>query len=211
MKKTSTPKKGLSATLSTLGLLVLIAAVVAMGFALRGGYETYVRSTYELEHYDTVMTACSDFDVDPTLVYGIIRTESGFDEQAVSSADARGLMQVTAVALDWIQLRTDEFDSCTADDLFDPVTNIRCGVYLLSLLHEQFDSEEAVIASYNAGNGKVSEWLADPAYSADGVHLDTIPYEETREYVKRVQDSKAIYRYYYHIGDDQTTTTKGDS
>lgn len=198
-----------SSFLTGLGLLLPVAAVIAMGFALRGGYETYVRSTYEIEHFDTVMAACADFDIDPALAFGIIRTESRFDENAHSSADARGLMQITDVALEWVQLRSDEFDEVTVDDLYDPVINIRCGVYLLSLLFEQFDSEEAVIASYNAGNGKVEEWLANSAYSSDGIHLDTIPYEETRHYVSRVLSSKEIYTYYYHIHD--INVTKGDS
>ncbi len=191
-----------------LGLLILVTAVIAAGFALRGGYTTYVRSTYKIEHLDTVLKACDDFGVEPTLALGIIRTESGFNEYAHSTADARGLMQVTSIGLDWSQIRSDEFDDVTVEQLYDPTLNIRIGVFLLSLLFEQFENEEAVIAAYNAGIGNVERWLADSAYSADGVHLDTIPYEETRNYIRRVKSSKAIYAHYYQIG---ATTTKGDS
>ncbi len=198
------------AVLAVLGVVILAAALVGMGFALRGGYETYVKSTYKIEHLDTVLTACEDFGIEPTLALGIIRTESGFNEQAHSSADARGLMQVTAVGLEWAQIRTAEFDEVTVDQLYEPTINIRLGVYLLSLLFEQFENEDAVIAAYNAGIGNVERWLADTAYSADGVHLDTIPYEETRNYIRRVKSSKAIYEYYYQIG-SATTATKGDS
>ncbi len=187
-----------------LGLLLIVALGIGVCFALRGGYTTLIKSTYKLEHYDTVMQACADFDVDPALAYAIMRTESKFDEYAVSSADAKGLMQVADITLEWIHMRSDEFDEVTSADLFDPTVNIRCGVYTLSLLSELFESEQAVVAAYNAGVGVVQEWLADPAYSADGVHLDTIPYGETEAYVERVASSKAIYTEYYHL-------TKGES
>lgn len=198
-------KKRPSPVVYALSVALLIVLITAVSLCLRGGYDTYVRSTFELEHYDTVLQACEDYGVEPSLVYGVIRTESGFDEQAVSSADAKGLMQITESALEWLWLRSDEFDEVTADDLFDPETNIRCGVYMLSLLFEQFDSEQAVIAAYNAGLGNVEKWLADGTYSSDGVTLEAIPFEETRDYVERVQTSKAIYESYYHLDD-----VKGD-
>ncbi|MBQ3094793.1 MAG: lytic transglycosylase domain-containing protein [Clostridia bacterium] len=188
------------------GFAVLCAALVALCFALHRTYDVYVRAMFELEHYDTVMDACEDFDISPSLVYGIIRTESGFDEKAHSHADAQGLMQMTETALEWCQMRNDEFDRYTVSDLYDPKVNIRCGVYTLHLLFEQFDSEQAVIAAYNAGIGNVQEWLADPSYSDDGVTLHTIPFEETRNYVDRVQSSKGIYEQYYHLDDKM----KGD-
>lgn len=182
-------------------IVFLIGLAVLLFFGLRGGYDTYIRSTYELEHSDVVMQACEDFGMTPSLVYGIIRTESGFDERAHSVADARGLMQVTQTGLEWAQIRTDEFDNVTVNDLYDPVINIRCGVYLLSLLFEEFDSEQAVIAAYNAGIGNVEEWLTDPAYSDDGITLHTVPFEETRNYIKRVTSSKGIYQQFYQIDD----------
>ncbi len=188
-----------------LSIVILLGLAVLLFFGLRGGYDAYIRSTFELEHYDTVMTACEDFGMTPSLVYGVIRTESGFNERAHSVADARGLMQVTQTGLEWAQIRSDEFDDVTVEDLYDPVINIRCGVFLLSLLFEEFDSEQAVIAAYNAGIGNVGNWLEDPAYSHDGITLHTIPYEETRNYIDRVTSSKGIYQNYYQIDD-----TKGD-
>ncbi len=188
-----------------LSIAVLIGLAVLLFFGLRGGYEAYIRSTFELEHYDTVLEACEDFGMTPSLVYGVIRTESGFDERAHSVADARGLMQVTQTGLEWAQIRSDEFDEVTVNELYDPIVNIRCGVFLLSLLFEEFENEQTVIAAYNAGIGNVGDWLADPAYSDDGITLHTIPFEETRQYVDRVMSSKGIYQTYYQIDD-----TKGD-
>ncbi len=198
-KRTRRRRKRRNPLVYIFSFLLLIALGIVLCFALRGGYNTFIRSTYKLEHYDTVMQACTDYDVDPALAYAIMRTESKFDENALSSANAKGLMQVADITLEWLQFRSDEFDNVSPDQLFDPVTNIRCGVYTLSLLEELFDSEQAVIAAYNAGVGAVQGWLEDPAYSSDGVTLHTIPYEETRAYVERVQSSKAIYTEYYHL------------
>lgn len=204
--RTSRRKRRKRTGLVLLSIAVLIGLAVLLFFGLRGGYEAYIRSTFELEHYDTVLEACDDFGMTPSLVYGIIRTESSFDERAHSVADARGLMQVTQTGLEWAQIRSDEFDEVTVDELYDPAINIRCGVFLLSLLFEEFGNEQTVIAAYNAGIGNVEGWLTDPAYSDDGITLHTIPFEETRQYVDRVTSSKGIYQTYYQIDD-----TKGDS
>ncbi len=193
-------KKRSRSLLYTLLILLTAGLVVLIVFMLGGGYDVYVKSTYKLQYYDTVSQACADFDVDEALAYAIIRTESKFDPEAHSSADARGLMQITQITLDWVQLRSDEFDHLTIDDMYDPATNIRCGVYVLSLLEEQFADEDTVVAAYNAGIGIVGEWLANPDYSHDGVTLHTIPYDETAAYVERVRSSKAIYKDYYQLG-----------
>lgn len=199
-KRRSRRKKRLMMGLAVLLVIATAVGVLAIAWtAMDAGYDTYIKSTYTLEYYDTVIAACEQYDVSPSLVYAVIRTESKFDPNAVSSADARGLMQLTAVALEWIRLRSDEFDDVTLDQLFDPATNIRCGVYFISLLQEQFSDEQTVVAAYNAGLGKVRDWLGDSTYSDDGKTLHTIPYAETRSYVKRVASSKAIYQEYYQL------------
>ena len=182
-------------------LLLLVIGLVAIGVALFGGYEGYVRSTFRLQYYDEVLTCAEQYGIEPSLVYGVIRTESNFDPDAHSSADAFGLMQVTESTLEWAQHRSEEFDGISAQQLFDPQVNIRCGVYVLSLLSEMFDDEDTVIAAYNAGLGNVQEWLENPAYSDDGITLHTIPFEETRHYVQRVRSAQAIYQNYYHVDD----------
>lgn len=198
-KKRRRRKKRANPLLGIVAFLMMAAVAVILVLVLRGGYHTLMRSTYELAHQETVMKACEDFDVEPALVYAIMRTESKFNENALSSAEAMGLMQVTEISLEWLQYRSDEFKAYTVDQLYDPDINIRCGVYMLNLLEEQFESEQAVIAAYNAGIGIVQEWLQDEAYSSDGVTLHTVPYDETRAYIERVQDAKAIYEDYYQL------------
>ena len=181
------------------GAVLLTVFSVLLTFALRGGYDTFVRAVYPMKYTETVEQACADFGVSESLVYAILRNESDFDPNALSVADARGLMQVTQTGLEWAQMRIDEYDGVTVDGLYDPTVNIRCGVYILSLLFEEFDNEQTVIAAYNAGIGNVQSWLTDEAYSADGITLHTVPFGETRRYIRRVTSSKEMYQTYYEL------------
>ena len=81
--------------------------------------------------------------------------------------------------------------------IYDPETNIKYGTYYLARLYRKFGDWNTAVAAYNAGEGKVSEWLKDPRYSDDGakLNIDTIPkeYRETENYVKKV--NKALRKY----------------
>lgn len=152
-----------------------------------------------MQYTENVTAASEEFGVAPSLIYAVIHTESSFEPQVTSSAGAKGLMQITDDTLEWALERAGEQGKHSPEDLFDPSVNIHYGVYVLTLLGEQFDNTETMLAAYNAGIGRVGEWLKDPAYSADGVRLDAIPYPETAEYVKRVLNAQKIYQQLYHI------------
>ena len=85
------------------------------------------------------------------------------------------------------------------DSLYDPYVNIQCGVALIHLLQEKFDNTETVLAAYNAGQGRVNEWLQNPDYSLDGKTLTQIPYDETANYVHRVIHTQEMYQKLYNI------------
>src|SRR5215469_10229307 len=121
----------------------------------------------------------------PELIYGVLRQESLYRADAVSSADARGLMQLqleTArhTARKWKQPQP------TVSDLFDPATNILLGAAQLRTLLDQFDGQlPAALAAYNAGAAAVMRWLPGKSMDSD-VWIENIPYGETRGYVQRV-------------------------
>lgn len=155
---------------------------------------------YPLKYEDTVTKVAEEFDLDPSLVYAVIHTESKFDPEALSSANAKGLMQITDDTYFWALRRAgEEASTHDPDDLFVAETNIRTGCYILVLLSEKFDSMETVLAAYNAGQGRVQEWLDNPDYSKDGVTLEHIPYEETAEYIRRVLTAQKRYQQLYNI------------
>jgi soluble lytic murein transglycosylase len=137
--------------------------------------------------------------LDRCLVYAIVRTESGFDQGDRSSAKAVGLMQVTpgagrdtakrfGVAYDWKRL------------VSDPVYNTQMGAAEVSaLLKDYRGSFILTFAGYNAGRGRVAQWMAqhgdprDPRIDAVD-WVERIPFAETRNYVQRVMENLQVYR-----------------
>jgi soluble lytic murein transglycosylase len=107
-------------------------------------------------------------------------------------------MQLTEETFDWVGWRLGE--ETAFDDAFDPQTNLRYGVYLLSYLLELFEDEETALAAYHAGAGIVQRWLSDERYSADGRTLTEIPYADTAQYVPRVIQAKKTYQHLYGKG-----------
>ena len=134
--------------------------------------------------------------VDPYLVAAIIREESQYDRQAVSRVGAIGLMQVMPGTANNVAQRIG-LPAVGRDDLFDQETNIQIGVHYIEQLLEQFSGNVALtIASYNAGPIVVGSWVAlHPGRSQDEF-IELIPYQETRQYVKRVLRS---YREYIRL------------
>ena len=137
--------------------------------------------------------------LDRCIVYAIVRTESGFDQGDMSSAKAVGLMQVTpgagrdtakrfGLTYDWKRLTSD------------PVYNTQLGAGEISaLLKDYRGSYILTFAGYNAGRGRVEQWVAahgdplDP--KVDAVDwVERIPFAETRNYVQRVMENLQVYR-----------------
>ena len=87
----------------------------------------------------------------------------------------------------------------TLDQLSNPQINIQMGIWYLSYLLKQFEQDETLaLAAYNAGIGRVNQWLDDPELSRNGKTLESIPYGETERYVEKVlkfaQEYKKIYQ-----------------
>lgn len=135
--------------------------------------------------------------VDAALVFAIMREESGFRPRVVSPVGARGLLQImepTGARL----ARAVGQEDFHADHLFEPDVNIRLGSHYLAELSQRFDGRlSAAIASYNAGPGAVSGWLEERGDLEDDEWVESIPYEQTRDYVKRVLRSLQAYRLLY--------------
>jgi len=154
---------------------------------------------FQIEYKDSINKYCEEFDVDKYLVYAMIKQESNFNNQAISSAKARGLMQLTEDTFNWLKPQLGE-SSTTYDDLFDADTNIRYGVFFISILQKNFSEQNTVVAAYNAGMNITTEWLQDSNYSSDGATLNNIPYKETANYVDIVDYN---YKKYLEIYKDK--------
>lgn len=189
-------KKNQAVPVRTGALVVYVFLTVVL---LLAGMTYYVISSYyPLDYKDMIVSCAQEYDLDPNLVCAVIATESRFSPEANSSRGAVGLMQIMPETGEWIAQKL-KLEDYSQESLVDPETNIRMGTWYLHFLSERFEGD-AVIAAYNAGHGSVESWLGDAQYSSDGKILETIPYEETRDYVKKVNFAYEIYKIFYQVG-----------
>ncbi|TYQ13335.1 UNVERIFIED_CONTAM: soluble lytic murein transglycosylase [Acetivibrio alkalicellulosi] len=192
---------------SKLAFIIIIILTILITLFM----EEAVKLLYPLKYKEYVYKYSSLYEnLDPYLVFSVIKAESGFDKDATSHKNARGLMQITDDTAIWIANRMN-IDSFKVDQLYDAETNIRMGCWYLNDLMKQFMYEDGkyvdrneeterkklVLASYNAGRGNVTSWLENKNTSSDGRKLDRIPFKETEKYVEKVNKYYGIYTRLY--------------
>ncbi len=174
-------------------LILVCAAVLFAAFSVTG--KTVMKTLYPIKYTDYVEEYSAEYGVDTKLVYAVIKTESSFNPDAVSYADAQGLTQITPETFEWLKTKLgDENENLT---LFDPETSIKYGTFLLDYLIEKYENTDTAIAAYHAGIGRVNGWLEDKEISHDGKTLNEIPIPETAHYVKKVNKALNIYNNLY--------------
>lgn len=189
-------KKSVTFLMLLLAAVLMAAAVLIMTDTAR----TLRRRSFPIKYEAEVLTSAEDYALDPFLVYAVIDVESKFTPDAVSRSGAMGLMQLMPDTADWVAWRQGKEHD--ANRIFEPAYNIDMGCYLLAYLLDYYDGNiEFATAAYNAGKSAVDGWLADPA-RYDGQELK-IPYDETRNYVKKVRYS---YENYKKLYDDRYET-----
>jgi soluble lytic murein transglycosylase len=140
----------------------------------------------------TVMAAAAEFDVDPHLIWSVMRQESRFDPAAFGYVAERGLMQILPTTQDWIAEQLGEEISPGA--AFTPEANVRMGAWYLRHLLDYYDGEqELAITAYNGGPGNVDGWRADPLVSTEADFIRWIGFGSTREYLETVSLNYRIY------------------
>lgn len=173
--------------------LILLAALLCGYFFY--GRPALLRSKYKLAYEEEILASAEEFDLDPYLVCGVIFTESAFRPEARSNVGALGLMQLMpTTGLEEAELL--EIEGVTEDRLTEPALNIRLGCNYLRKLLDEFGTDSVALAAYNAGPGRVRQWLKEYGKKEDGSIL-YIPYPETSKYVGRVQSAKGVYERLY--------------
>jgi soluble lytic murein transglycosylase len=165
-------------------------AIFALG---NTGDLTWYDWRFPLTYVALVEANAESQGLDTSWILGLMRSESAMAEDAVSSADARGLMQVTPATAKQLA-RRHALDYSGRQQLLLAEDNVRFGTLYLSDLMDRF-AGNAVLASgaYNAGPRVVDRWLED-GYAGDPViWIDTLPYFETRDYIPRVMAFSALY------------------
>lgn len=158
----------------------------------QGVYEDY-DLLYPLPYAAQVKAASVDSGLPENWIYGVIRQESLYRANVVSSANAYGLMQLLLPTARAVARRNGLPPPQDGDALFDPETNLALGSDLLRKLTHQNDGRFIVaLAGYNAGHNAADRWLPDSPMSAD-IWIENIPYNETRRYVKRILWHIAVF------------------
>lgn len=158
----------------------------------KSGYWDDLVLRFPVLYRDMVHSQAEATDLDESWIYALLRQESAFNPTALSHAGAAGLMQLMpATARD--VARSLGLPSPVRKDLFDPQINITLGSNYLSQMHRRYDGNPVLAAAaYNAGPGNVDRWLPEQPVNAD-VWIATIPFRETRGYVRRVLAYRLIY------------------
>jgi len=175
-----------------IGATVFVVGVVAaVGVAKLFDVEDAIQElTLPLRHEDIIRQQSREKGVDASLIAAVIYSESKFVDQT-SGAGARGLMQITPEAAEFIEKQSGG-TSFELEDLADPELNIRYGTFLLAELLDRYDGDEAAaLAAYNAGPGNADEW------GGASLAVEDIEFPETRAYVEEVLEKRKEYRHKY--------------
>jgi soluble lytic murein transglycosylase len=153
------------------------------------------RLSYPRAYSVEVLSEAARHDLEPALIWAIMRQESAFYPKAISTSNARGLMQVVPSTWDWLAELQEE----TPGDPFNPETNIRYGAFYLRWLLDYLEGDmELVMVSYNRGQGYIKRLFESDyvAGSKDELYreIDTL---EAREYLQRVMVNYEIYKQLY--------------
>jgi soluble lytic murein transglycosylase len=171
------------------------------------------RAAFPLPYEIDLRSSAARNQLDPMLVAGLIRQESGFESKALSRAGAVGLMQVEPKTASKLarQLKV----RYARARLTEPGYNLQLGSRYLANLIQAFGTREAALAAYNAGEDRVEQWTAGQNYLEIAEFVESIPFTETREYVQIVIRNSDAYRSIYgpvSSGDrEQTRVSPKDS
>ena len=179
--------------------MALIAGISVSGLIIAA------KKLYPVKYKDSVIKYSAQYDLDPYMVFSVIKAESNFKSNAVSPKKAVGLMQITESTGMWAAEKMN-IEGFKINDLYDPDTNIKIGCWYLSYLKKRFEKfdnttdeekKEYVLAAYNGSQTNVLRWIKNKEESGSGVFCDNITFKETKEYVKRVKGNYDIYRKLY--------------
>jgi soluble lytic murein transglycosylase len=134
--------------------------------------------------------------LDPYLVASLIRQESEFNPNAISRANAVGLMQLLPVTGKKVaqEARLRHFN---ASQLYTPAVNLQLGTRYFKSMVDKFGSFEYALAAYNAGSDRVQDWLSEGKYRDPQEFVESIPFTETREYVQAILRNANVYKQLY--------------
>jgi soluble lytic murein transglycosylase len=146
---------------------------------------------YPMPYRDIVLARSQEAGLDPAYVYGLIRQESRFVSDARSNVGASGLMQLMPNTARWVARKLSL--DYKPEQIVDPTVNVKLGTGYLKLVLDDFGGSQAMAAAaYNAGPNRPRRWREGPSVEP-AIWAENIPFNETRDYVKKVLSNAAVY------------------
>ena len=196
-RRTPQRRRALLRRVTWLFAVVVVAAVAVAAIVAPGLDKAVKEIALPLRHEDIIRQQAADKRLDPALIAGVIYTESRFRDQT-SHAGAKGLMQLLPSTADDIA-RKSGGTAFVQGDLADPQVNISYGSFYLRYLLKRYGGNVVLaVAAYNAGEGRVDEWVFAARHRGEDFdHARHIPFPETRHYVQQVLEMRGRYRERY--------------
>lgn len=177
-------------------ILIVIAILLLLIIALKAlnVKNIILNKVYPKKYQEYVEKYANEYNIDPLLVFSIIKAESNFNKDAKSTSKAKGLMQVMDSTAIEIANKIDE--PIMEETLYDPEKNIMIGTKYYSELLKLYNGNTLLaLTAYNAGIGTVKEWIQNGIIKEDGSDIENIPYKETNMYVRKIIRNYKIYQY----------------
>ncbi len=178
-----------------LGFIVL---AIGIFFAIVYGLIAYQTSRTQISYQDQIYEYSEKYNVDPLLTASIIKVESDFDNNAQSHQGAHGLMQLLedtakhsadVVGIDYYPEKLNDVDY-----------NLDLGVGYFDYLYRYYNNKDLALAAYNGGVGNVDGWIKEGKLDKDNPDPLNIPFEETRQYVTKVNANYEVMKKFYKDG-----------
>ena len=177
--------------------LLILASIIFILFKVIKIDDIIMKKLYPLKYSEYVEKYAKEYNIDKYMVYAIIKAESNFDENAKSSSNAIGLMQIMETTA--IETAKKMKLEVTEEDLFKPDLNINIGLkYFTYLLNQYNNNYPLAIIAYNAGIGNVDTWIKEGIIKEDGTDIENVPFKETNNYVRKILRDYEIYKGLYN-------------
>lgn len=177
--------------------LLILASIIFILFKVVKIDDIIMKKLYPLKYSEYVEKYAKEYNIDKYMVYAIIKAESNFNENAKSSSDAIGLMQIMETTAIETARKMDL--EVTEEDLFKPDLNINIGLKYFTYLLNQYDNNYPLaIIAYNAGIGNVDTWIKEGIIKEDGTDIENVPFKETNNYVRKILRDYEIYKGLYN-------------
>ena len=184
--------------IAVVAILVIVVIIIAKVFNIE---QIILQNIYPKKYEEYVEKYAEENNIDPLLIFSIIKAESNFKENAESSSGAVGLMQLMEETAKEIAESMDE-PILEKEDLKEAETNIKIGIKYYSILQKNYDGNMLLaLTAYNAGIGNVNTWIKNGIITSDGSDIENIPYKETNMYVRKIIRNSKMYNKIYTKND----------